>query len=93
MDEYIEKGDNFLAHHGIIGQRWGVRRYQNHDGSLTAAGRRRYGTSKAERIRKSVKNKVKGDKKTQAEREAQSREHLKDTCENTQNNFQNILRN
>lgn len=31
-----------LYHHGIKGQHWGVRRFQNEDGSLTAAGRRRY---------------------------------------------------
>ena len=30
-----------LAHHGIKGQRWGVRRFQNADGSLTAAGKKR----------------------------------------------------
>lgn len=30
-----------LQHHGIIGQKWGVRRYQNKDGSLTAAGKKR----------------------------------------------------
>ena len=28
-----------LYHHGIKGQKWGVRRYQNEDGSLTAAGK------------------------------------------------------
>lgn len=32
-----------LCHHGILGQRWGIRRYQNPDGSLTEAGRKKYG--------------------------------------------------
>ena len=31
-----------LYHHGILGMHWGVRRYQNPDGSLTDAGKRRY---------------------------------------------------
>lgn len=34
---------NYLAHHGIKGQKWGVRRFQNLDGSLTPAGKKRYG--------------------------------------------------
>ena len=33
-----------LEHHGILGMKWGVRRYQNKDGSLTLAGKRRYKT-------------------------------------------------
>lgn len=35
---------NELYHHGIKGQKWGVRRYQNEDGSLTAKGIKRYAT-------------------------------------------------
>ena len=35
----------YLTHHGIKGQRWGVRRYQNANGTLTDAGKKRYGDS------------------------------------------------
>lgn len=35
--------DNYLEHHGIKGQRWGVRRFRNADGSLTPKGKKRYG--------------------------------------------------
>ena len=39
--------DNHLEHHGIIGMKWGVRRYQNKDGTLTNAGKKRYLTDDA----------------------------------------------
>lgn len=32
---------NYIKHHGIKGQKWGVRRFQNKDGTLTALGRKR----------------------------------------------------
>ena len=31
--------DDYVVHHGVLGQRWGVRRYQNADGSLTPEGK------------------------------------------------------
>lgn len=42
--DYLDKPDpqTFIAHHGIKGQKWGVRRFQNADGSLTKAGKERY---------------------------------------------------
>ena len=41
------KGDE-LYHHGVLGMRWGVRRYQNSDGTLTAKGHARYDRDKRE---------------------------------------------
>ena len=39
---FEQKQGHYLSHHGILGQKWGIRRFQNKDGSLTNAGRRRY---------------------------------------------------
>ena len=44
MNDYIiyRENEEELEHHGIKGMHWGVRRYQNPDGSLTAAGKLHY---------------------------------------------------
>lgn len=39
---------DFLVHHGIKGQQWGIRRYQNEDGTLTEEGKQRYNDSSPE---------------------------------------------
>lgn len=48
MNYYGTEETSFLSHHGILGQKWGVRRYQNADGTLTSAGKKRYSTATAE---------------------------------------------
>ena len=48
-----------LYHHGILGQKWGIRRYQNADGTLTPKGKKRYdkltGSRKEAKLKKKLK--------------------------------------
>lgn len=66
--------EDYLAHHGILGQKWGVRRYQNYDGSLTALGRKHRGLgekgakSVVSDVKKLIKNAQKAGAKRRAER-------------------------
>lgn len=58
--------EEILAHHGIKGQKWYVRRFQNEDGSLTEAGKKRYQklSDQEEKIRLK-KTELVGDNKSQ----------------------------
>lgn len=64
---------NCLQHHGIPGQKWGVRRFQNEDGTLTPLGRERYGVGGL-RAQSSVF--VSGSSKTQDPDSGYYRKHL-----------------
>ena len=54
FDAMRMNGADFLEHHGILGQKWGVRRYQDYDGSLTSSGKSRYGKTKYTNIDGSI---------------------------------------
>lgn len=46
-----EESEDFIEHHGIKGMKWGVRRFQNADGSLTQEGIARYGSKNIKRAK------------------------------------------
>lgn len=78
--------DNYLSHHGILGQKWGVRRYQNKDGSLTAAGRRHLKRVEKKDAKWAKKNYDKIYKQTFRK----SKEELNDYLENDLNKRQRM---
>lgn len=79
---YVFDTDEELYHWGIPGQRWGNRRFQNEDGSLTPEGRERYGVNEARNKSAAQKSKAKitystqkykADLKSKAQREKDRR--------------------
>ena len=56
---YIKHSE--LSHHGILGQKWGVRRYQNADGSLTAEGKMHYSDGHTKKNKISSKKEAKSN--------------------------------
>ena len=80
---YIRKPyPNELYHSGIKGQRWGVRRYQNPDGSLTPEGRKRYRNALTKRknleSRATMSAMIYVDRKRRLEKQALKYKNLKE---------------
>lgn len=77
MDSYKDE----LRHHGIKGQKWGARRYQNPDGSLTSEGAKRYSTGNINHKKKEalkLRNKGEDSAANKLERDAKTIEKERD---------------
>lgn len=68
METIFIPHSDYLAHHGIKNQKWGQRRFQNYDGSLTSEGRRRYGVGESIQSRRERKQAEKAKAKVAKER-------------------------
>lgn len=61
MNDYLKTKE--LYHHGIKGQKWGYRRYQNEDGTFTEAGKERYNVNESGKITGEGKRKFRIDQR------------------------------
>lgn len=73
----MEINNDYLAHYGVLGMKWGVRRYQNKDGTLTSAGKKRAMKLESE-YNKLVGKKDSGENNTATSKTSTKKKSIKD---------------
>lgn len=86
---------NSLKHHGVIGMKWGVRRYQNKDGTLTNQGKKRYDRDIKENLAKKKDSRIDTsipDVKRWVKEDTERKKRTVDTSFNLVKEMQNLER-
>lgn len=81
--------EEYIAHHGILGQKWGIRRYQNPDGSLTPEGRSRIQNHDSKTIRSIAKNRTSNMYKNMSESDLAKRRKVLGNLEEAYDKYKN----
>ena len=66
MQYIVKRSDDYLEHHGVQGQKWGIRRYQDENGNLTAEGQARYSQQGWEARQQYKRGEISKEQKRQA---------------------------
>ena len=85
--------NNYLIHYGVLGMKWGVRRYQNKDGTLTPAGKKRYDRDIQTNLSKKKDSRIdtsKPDPKRWVKEDIERKKRVVDTSSDLVKQIQNI---